>query len=112
MANLRAASYHAGKPMEQRLSVQRDFAAGKVRMNDPLSSRPPCLLTSNSLCRASLVCPKLCDTQVRVVVATVAFGMGVDMSCLGAVIHLTMPRSLEDYVQQVWGVVEVWGVWI
>ena len=37
------------------------------------------------------------------VVATVAFGMGVDMSCLGAVIHLTMPRSLEDYVQQVWG---------
>ena len=39
--------------------------------------------------------------QIRVVVATVAFGMGVDMSCLGAVIHLTLPRSLEDYVQQV-----------
>lgn len=42
--------------------------------------------------------------RLRVVVATVAFGMGVDMSSLGAVIHLTMPRSLEDYVQQVWGV--------
>lgn len=39
--------------------------------------------------------------QIRIVVATVAFGMGVDMSCLGAVVHLTMPRSLEDYVQQV-----------
>ena len=31
----------------------------------------------------------------------VAFGMGVDLAALGAVIHLTMPRSLEDYVQQV-----------
>jgi len=31
VANLRAASYHAGKPMEQRLAVQRDFAAGQVR---------------------------------------------------------------------------------
>ncbi|GAX75225.1 hypothetical protein CEUSTIGMA_g2669.t1 [Chlamydomonas eustigma] len=65
--SIRAASYHAGKPMEKRLQIQKDFADGKV----------------------------------RVVVATVAFGMGVDMSCLGAVIHLTMPRSLEDYVQQV-----------
>ena len=27
--------------------------------------------------------------------------MGVDLAALGAVIHLTMPRSLEDYVQQV-----------
>ena len=40
VANLRAASYHAGKPMEQRLVVQRDFAAGQVRpkaCNQPLT---------------------------------------------------------------------------
>ena len=37
VANLRAASYHAGKPMEQRLAVQRDFAAGQVRPK-------PCML--------------------------------------------------------------------
>ncbi len=37
----------------------------------------------------------------RVVVATVAFGMGVDHPDIGAVVHLQMPRSLEDYVQQV-----------
>ncbi len=36
------------------------------------------------------------------VVATVAFGMGVDESDLGAVVHLQLPRSIEDYVQQVY----------
>jgi len=66
-AGIRAASYHAGKPMEERLSVQR----------------------------------ALCTGAVRVVVATVAFGMGVDTGNLGAVLHLALPRSLEDYVQQV-----------
>jgi len=66
-SGIRAASYHAGKSMEERLAVQRDFSG----------------------------------QHLRVVVATVAFGMGINISSLGAVIHLAMPRSLEDYVQQV-----------
>lgn len=39
--------------------------------------------------------------SLRVVVATVAFGMGIDISSVDAVVHATMPRSLEDYVQQI-----------
>ncbi|KAK9804407.1 hypothetical protein WJX72_011416 [[Myrmecia] bisecta] len=42
-----------------------------------------------------------CRGRVQVVVATVAFGMGLDASCVRAVVHLSLPRSLEDYVQQV-----------
>jgi len=42
-----------------------------------------------------------CCGSTRVVVATVAFGMGVDKAEVGAVVHLTLPHSLEDYVQQV-----------
>lgn len=34
-------------------------------------------------------------------VATVAFGMGLDALHVQSVIHLAMPRSLEEYVQQV-----------
>ncbi|KAI3428841.1 hypothetical protein D9Q98_007658 [Chlorella vulgaris] len=39
--------------------------------------------------------------RVRVVAATVAFGMGINLARVGAVVHAWLPRSLEEYVQQV-----------
>lgn len=35
------------------------------------------------------------------VAATVAFGMGIDVASVGGVVHAALPRSLEEYVQQV-----------
>jgi len=37
----------------------------------------------------------------RVVVATSAFGMGIDIKDIDAVVHANIPRSLEEYVQQI-----------
>ena len=37
----------------------------------------------------------------RVVVATSAFGMGIDIKDIDAVIHANLPRSLEEYIQQI-----------
>jgi len=37
----------------------------------------------------------------RVLVATVAYGMGVDVPGVDAVLHAALPRSVEEYVQQV-----------
>ena len=39
--------------------------------------------------------------KLRVVVATVAFGMGIDKCNVRAVIHFTLPQSTENYVQEV-----------
>ena len=39
--------------------------------------------------------------RLRVCCATVAFGMGINIAGIGAVVHATVPRSLEEYVQQI-----------
>ncbi|KAG7012748.1 ATP-dependent DNA helicase Q-like 5, partial [Cucurbita argyrosperma subsp. argyrosperma] len=42
-----------------------------------------------------------CSNKIRVVVATVAFGMGLNKRDVGAVIHYSMPESLEEYIQEI-----------
>ena len=40
------------------------------------------------------------NNDVRVIVATSAFGMGIDKDDVGLVVHYKTPASLEDYIQE------------
>jgi superfamily II DNA helicase RecQ len=42
----------------------------------------------------------LCDGVVRVVFATVALGMGVNLRDVNIIIHYGAPKSIEDYFQE------------
>ncbi|KAJ2502391.1 hypothetical protein IWW47_003005, partial [Coemansia sp. RSA 2052] len=80
-----AQSYHAGKPAAERARIQAAF------MREP----PAKASNISSSGRAQG------DVPIRVLVATVAFGLGLNKSDIRAVIHFNLPRSMEAYVQEV-----------
>ena len=79
---VRAAAYHAGLARDERDEVQRAFLAGDTGAGD----------TGAGDTGAG-------DTEV--VVATVAFGMGIDKADVRFVFHLDVPGSLDAYYQEV-----------
>jgi Helicase conserved C-terminal domain len=54
----------------------------------------------NSLCSSASI-TQFMRGKARICVATVAFGMGIDKADVVAVVHLYLPASLENYLQEI-----------
>ncbi|CAK9798185.1 ATP-dependent DNA helicase Q4 [Anthophora quadrimaculata] len=69
--------------------------------NGKLSSIAEAYHAGLSAYRRKIVQKAFMNGQTRIIVATVAFGMGLNKSDIRAVIHYNMPGTFEGYVQEV-----------
>ncbi|NXX62329.1 RECQ4 helicase, partial [Scopus umbretta] len=89
----------AGQPGQD--AAERKKAKAKKRVRRPLKWIADAYHAGLSAAERRRVQNSFMSGQLRVVVATVAFGMGLDKSDVRGVVHYNMPKNFESYVQEI-----------
>ncbi|KAM6411082.1 LOW QUALITY PROTEIN: ATP-dependent DNA helicase Q4 [Pluvialis apricaria] len=91
----------AGAEEPGRDAAQRRKAKAKKSIRRPLKWIADAYHAGLSAAERRRVQKSFMSGQLRVVVATVAFGMGLDKSDVRGVVHYNMPKNFESYVQEI-----------
>ncbi|XP_058032506.1 ATP-dependent DNA helicase Q4 isoform X2 [Ahaetulla prasina] len=86
---------------EDQLPGKRKKAKAKKSIRRPLKWMADAYHAGLSAHERRRVQNNFMSGQLRVVVATVAFGMGLDKSDVRGVVHYNMPKNFESYVQEI-----------
>nr|XP_033790595.1 ATP-dependent DNA helicase Q4 isoform X2 [Geotrypetes seraphini] len=86
---------------EEHSIVKRKKAAAKKKIRQPLKWIADSYHAGMSAAERRRVQNNFMSGQLRIVVATVAFGMGLDKSDVRGVVHYNMPKNFESYVQEI-----------
>ncbi|CAI9612088.1 unnamed protein product [Staurois parvus] len=91
------------RPAEENVSVESDKkkAQARKKIRRPLKWMADSYHAGLSAAERRRVQNNFMSGQLRIVVATVAFGMGLDKSDVRGIIHYNMPKNFESYVQEI-----------
>ncbi|XP_067146190.1 ATP-dependent DNA helicase Q4 isoform X2 [Apteryx mantelli] len=91
----------AGEPGQDSSAGERKKAKAKKSVRRPLKWVADAYHAGLSAAERRRVQNNFMCGQLRVVVATVAFGMGLDKSDVRGIVHYNMPKNFESYVQEI-----------
>ncbi|XP_069077039.1 ATP-dependent DNA helicase Q4 isoform X2 [Pleurodeles waltl] len=86
---------------EEDIKSKRKKAEAKKKIRKPLKWISESYHAGMSAAQRRRVQNNFMSGQLRVVVATVAFGMGLDKSDVRGIVHYNMPKNFESYVQEI-----------
>ncbi|XP_067871838.1 ATP-dependent DNA helicase Q4 [Heterodontus francisci] len=85
----------------EEILAKRKKAMARKKLRRPLKWIADCYHAGMSAGERRRIQNNFMSGQLRIVVATVAFGMGLDKSDVRGIVHYNMPKSFESYVQEI-----------